>query len=693
MSESPVPRRARAVPPEQRLFSVVLALVASTEGLTKHDLLSSVYGYADKFRFGESNPSLDRQFERDKELLRSLGIRIETIDSPLEAGNNQLTRYRIAKDQLEFPADLRFTERELMLLRLAAVAWREGSMTAEARRATMKLEALGAGLDVRQLGIAPSFGVPEPAGAPLQAAIDAGRVVEFSYALPGRDAPARRRVAPLRLHRADGRWHLISWDLERDDGRVFLLERIRSEVEMTRTVFDEALRGEADRLVAGLLEQAVHQRAIVEVASGSVAEARLAPRASADAVAESGAPALVVPALDLHVLADELSGYGGEAVVSGPAELRELVVGRLQRTLTAHTGEPAAPERANDPAPPAAAEHRPVRPAPLPAGDALTLLLSIVPYLLDHGPTPIAELAEVFDVSARRLEREIIPFLGTAGVPGETASYQHEDLFDIDWSALDLGIASLVRTVAVDETPRFAPVEAAALIAGLQSLAALLPAADAEAAHAAARKLGAAMGGEMPPASFSLSDDAADPALPIIVAALDARADAPEGAPDEAPTALRFGYRDASGAESTRLVDPIALRQESGIWYLRGHCADRGAERTFRVDRMRGIRAVRPPAGPVAHGEADVVHDDPAAETFDLVALVPERLLQRFAGFAPEVLDSVADRARVRIDAWNSGSAVRLVQEAPGEVVILSPARARTAVAEWAARALAAYDA
>lgn len=187
--------RKNTVRPEQRMFSLVLALVASSEGLTKRELLSSVYGYADKYRVGDPNSTLERQFERDKDLLRSLGIHIDTIDSPLESGNNQLTRYRIAKDQLEFPRDLEFTGRELMLLRLAALAWREGSLTAEARRATMKLEALGAGLDIRHLGIAPSFGVPEPAGAPLQSAIAAGSVVTFSYAVPGRELQ-RSAVSP-----------------------------------------------------------------------------------------------------------------------------------------------------------------------------------------------------------------------------------------------------------------------------------------------------------------------------------------------------------------------------------------------------------------------------------------------------------------------------------------------------------------
>ena len=327
-----------SVPSEQRVFSLVLALVASPEGVTKRELLSSVYGYSDRYRHGAPGAALDRQFERDKEQLRALGIHIETLDSPLEPGNNQLTRYRISKERLEFPAELRFTERELMLLRLAALAWSEGSLDAESRRATMKLEALGAGLDVQHLGVAPRLGTAEPAAAPLQRAIDEGRVVRFDYTLPGRDAPLERRVAPLRLHRADGRWHLISWDLDRDAGRVFLLSRIEGAVRPGPGRFDPALRERADDLVDGLLRRREELLARVEVRRGSVAEARLAARSRGDEPGAEGGRVLTLSMLDPHLLAEEVIGFGADAAVVAPPELRELVVSGLRGIAAAHRG-------------------------------------------------------------------------------------------------------------------------------------------------------------------------------------------------------------------------------------------------------------------------------------------------------------------------------------------------------------------
>ncbi|GAB2570661.1 WYL domain-containing protein [Leucobacter ruminantium] len=322
--------------------------------------------------------------------------------------------------------------------------------------------------------------------------------------------------------------------------------------------------------------------------------------------------------------------------------------------------------------------------------DRVTLLLALVPYLTENGPTPVSELAEVFDVQPALLRR-LVRFLGTAGVPGETMSYQHEDLFDIDWDALELhDIVSLTRTVAVDDTPRFAPAETAALIAGLQALTAVLPEDDAALARQTAARLGAALNEESAAPALSVTADAADPSLPVLIAAIE------EG------RALAFDYRDAAGRTSRRTVDPVSLAQEAGSWYLRAHCRDREAERTFRVEQMRGIRPLELSCAPRAgeRGAEAIAEPAPRPEAasapgaFELVAVLPERLLARFEGFEPEAIgDDGRGRVRVRIEAWHPGTAIRLVQQAPGEVEIEAPPAAREAVREWAERALAAYDA
>ncbi|GAA2188126.1 YafY family protein [Leucobacter alluvii] len=334
------------------------------------------------------------------------------------------------------------------------------------------------------------------------------------------------------------------------------------------------------------------------------------------------------------------------------------------------------------------------------APERVTFLLSLVAYLRDTGSATVGELAERFSVPPE-LVRTLVRFLGTAGVPGETMNYQDEDLFDIDWDALEQqDLVSLTRTVAVDDAPRFAPMETAALIAGLQALTSMLGPEDAALARATAEKLGTALGAT-PEAPMSVTDGPGDARVPELVAAIE------EG------RAVSFVYRDASGSDSRRTVRPQSLTQGSGTWYLRGYCFERLADRTFRVDQMRELeRAEIPGAAGAAPGTADPAGSDaplvpvpvaaPPATAAEqpmahegpvhITARVTEAALAPLEGFAPEVLEQIEDgRFRVRVEAWHRGTAVQIVQVLPGGVEIESPDWARASVREWTERALAAY--
>lgn len=313
------------------------------------------------------------------------------------------------------------------------------------------------------------------------------------------------------------------------------------------------------------------------------------------------------------------------------------------------------------------------------AADRVLLLLSLVPYLREHGPTKVAELATAFDTTPE-LVRDLVSFLGTAGVPGETLTYQDEDLFDIDWDALEEhDVVSLTRTVAVDDAPRFSSTEVAALVAGLQMLTSVLPADHADAARHLAERLGLAFGADAARPAVSVSAEPSAEGLRHTIAAL------------EQQLVLTFEYRDAEARVTKRTVRPIEVVQREGVWYLRGFCFDRGAERSFRVEQMREIGEADPPqqndaAAPAV--AANDAHSEQPTRAFDLVASLPAADLPRIATFEPEVIETEGDRVRVRIEAWYEGAAIRLLQQAPGTLVIEAPESARFAVCDWAARAL-----
>ncbi|WP_368496141.1 helix-turn-helix transcriptional regulator [Herbiconiux sp. A18JL235] len=323
------------IPVEERLFSLVLALIATESGLTKADILSTVQGYRQRYDASGENASLERQFERDKDDIRELGVPLETIETPGDPGNNQTLRYRIPRTAYELPADISFSDAETTLLNLAAMAWREGSLSRESRRALLKLRSIGVETSDPVLGYAPRIRTRDTAFDPLNDALSRGVSASFAYLKPGDPAARLRKVAPLALVQHQGRWHLKATDLDVGEPRTFLLARIVGPVRLGRQQVDVP---PGDYAALALRElDAIWEANVaeLEVREGTDAATRLAARRGA-AVGDDGR--ILLHFTDVNLLADELAGFGPEVRVLGPAGLRDAVVDRLRATLLAHEG-------------------------------------------------------------------------------------------------------------------------------------------------------------------------------------------------------------------------------------------------------------------------------------------------------------------------------------------------------------------
>ncbi len=320
--------------PEERLVNLVVALMATEQGLTKDTILSSVSGYREQHDAGASKDALEKMFERDKENIRGLGIPVETIGDYADPDDLRDARYRIPTAEYALPADIEFTPAEIAVLNLAGGVWSESSMSADARSGLRKIRALGIDVDAPIIGYSPRINLREASFAPLQRAIEQGRVVEFSYLKAGEDAASERRLQPLALLEYEARWHVYGIDVAQNEPRTFLLARIASDVKITRASFDLTLRdGAGERALAGLTALAERQHALLEVDPGTEAALRLSRRARA---ADQG---IEVPYVDVHVFADELASYGPEVRVVEPAALRQQVIARLERALAVHRDE------------------------------------------------------------------------------------------------------------------------------------------------------------------------------------------------------------------------------------------------------------------------------------------------------------------------------------------------------------------
>jgi predicted DNA-binding transcriptional regulator YafY len=459
------------IPVEERLFSLVLALLATEAGLTKNEILSTVQGYRQRYSVSGDNANLERQFERDKDDIRELGVPLETLDAPGQAGNNQNLRYRIPRGDYELPADISFSPEETTLLNLAAMVWREGSISGESRRAILKLRSLGVVTDEPVIGYAPRLRVRDVAFEPLTAALDKHVVVRFGYLKPGEQEARVRTVAPIALIQREGRWMLHAQDQDAGGTRNFLLRRIVTPITTTNTRYT-AFPASATEAAKAELDQ------IWETRTARLWSSRAPTRPPGSA--SGPAPRRVVTPSPFTIRTSTCSptNWPGTAPKSSSNHPRNCgrqcaAVSSERRTTMPEIPKPGAPGKAKPGTKPKAKQTSKAKAQPLQAQDKLTFLLSLVPYLMDHDRVSVAEAAAHFGMAKEQI-REAVRLIGVSGIPGETAQYQHEDLFDISWDDLeDNDQIVLTHRVAIDDSPRFSAREAAALIAGLQYLSSL----------------------------------------------------------------------------------------------------------------------------------------------------------------------------------------------------------------------------
>ncbi len=319
--------------------------------------------------------------------------------------------------------------------------------------------------------------------------------------------------------------------------------------------------------------------------------------------------------------------------------------------------------------------------SPLHARDKLTFLLALVPFLVDRERTSVTEAAEHFGVNPEQI-REAVRLIAVSGVPGETRTYQYEDLFDIAWDDFeDNDQIVITNLVAIDEAPRFSAREAAALIAGLQYLSSLPENADRAGVSSLMSKL--SRGASAVPSPLAVEASETDGTLSLIRESV------------RTGVQVEFDYLDSKGDLERRRVDPLLVESVDADWYLRGWCHLREAIRTFRLDRISNPAMT---TAPISHNASDVALPESLFEgsaddmvvTID-VAPSAESLLADYIpdGAVREVHDG---RIRTSVRVSHYHGLKRLLASMPGVATVVAPPEARRVVAEWAAAGAARYE-
>jgi proteasome accessory factor C len=557
-----------------RQLSLVAFLMAERRPLTARDVKGNVEGYSEM-----SDEAFARRFYSDRAELLGLGV-------PLQSQRDEFTGeelYTLRSEQYFLPR-LDLEDDELAALQTALYLLEGKFAYAEPLRLALQNLALGRpGFAESPTATAGRVEVLDPDYSPempgrlakLEGAISKQRTVRFEYWSISRDEVAERTVNPYALLPDNGVWYVVGFDLDREQIRTFRVSRIRGEIKF-------ATRRERDFRVPAEFDIERYRGRPPWQVGDVVGEARIAVRGDTAwwvqrAYGTTGRledGVFVTEYSSLPQLASWVLRQDGRAVPVEPGELRREVAAALRRVREGHEGTPPEPARE---APRRDGDGALERPAGPVAPERFAVLQALLAFLLAAcGEETTAEIS-----SAELLDR-------FPSVPGAELE-EHLSLLNLVnfgggcytvYAELRDGVVHVDKELWGDTfrlAPRLTPLEARAIRLALEYVGPMI-AADAHTPLARVRKKLEETFGQ-----FELAQTP------------EPRVERPE---EDLVTTLARGMREHRLVEieyqkevdarpTGRLVEPYSLERQLPNWYV--HTWDRtsGAERSFRLDRMR----------------------------------------------------------------------------------------------------------
>lgn len=306
--------------PAERLFTLTCCLMAApTQGLSKQNLYDAVPGY----REAKSDDARDKMFERDKTVLRDLGVRLEVVsfDSFEET---DASRYVIGRGSFAWPKELTLSANQLALVELAAKAWNNQLFASSARSGLTRLKSKGLVEADRQLSfISPRLLAKHESFSPLAEAISENKTVVLEYRKAD-GTKKLRELDPLKLRLIEGEWVLLA--AENGELKNYLLRRIVSRVKLTERNFTPASASAISQAEQELVDHAAAQVAQIEVTEDSEAYWHFGGVSTSVSLSY----------MDESLLAEDLLEFGGEVSVLAPDTLAERVRERLEAVIASH---------------------------------------------------------------------------------------------------------------------------------------------------------------------------------------------------------------------------------------------------------------------------------------------------------------------------------------------------------------------
>jgi proteasome accessory factor B len=298
----------------ERVLNLLIYLLESPVPVTADDVRHTVHGYGD-----QSDEAFHRMFERDKDLLRTLGVPIdlEALDAwEVDYG------YTVDPEKYAIP-DPGLTEEERVALSVAARMVRLGGPNA-GLDGLLKLGGVELGAGIEPLGA--DLGAEASVLGDLFLAVTERRRLEFTY------KGSKRRLDPLGIAHRRGHWYVVGWTEEGE--RLYRVDRMSDLVVGDEPDSFKRPRGfDVKHAMSNHPWETGSDQTVPATVRFDADVAWWAARTLGAKVTDDGTLVHVLPVANRDAFIGWVLSFGASAEVLAPAELRAEILNRVNSAL------------------------------------------------------------------------------------------------------------------------------------------------------------------------------------------------------------------------------------------------------------------------------------------------------------------------------------------------------------------------
>lgn len=574
-----------------------------------------------------------------------------------------------------------FSPSEAGVVALAASLWKDTKLQSLGLNAAARVTGHGdSESNVAPLAgsLVPRLSMDEPNFRDCALAVFNRKAVKFVY-VSSQGTKTERIVDVWGIGQRYGNWYFTGYDHTRKDSRVFRLSRVQGNFGTYRHTGASSTyhpRPENFQMNQVLLDFDLKHPGYVATIMLHRDEA--IPLRAQSLNGNNTSSELQIGYSDPHSFAAELAGYGPAVQVLAPTDLAEQV----HRILSDAKAAQIAQETLDDYP---QVKFRPNRATG--RGTTTTQVMrniDMIQYVVAQGVVKIQELAERYSMSVSKI-REELAMIMMCGVPNG----QHDELINVNDGDLESDTVTISNAALLAEPQKLAPLEAVAILGGLNALASIPEFEHQEILNSALEKVNSAVArfeGWNGALGFALSK-ARENDIPrqLVTAA-------------KQHNVVRIDYYSASSrTHQLRDVEPVRMIEDGSIQYLRAWCRKREDMLTFRVDRILSAQILDELYVPSAKHEdqQDVqIRYEASSDDLEVVLYVDTEILPIVEAFHPTSWSTgkIGRGYLATVRFSDHQVAAPLVARHSGKLAVVSPDATREQVVRWLDDAIRMYE-